>query len=46
VTGIDMVATYAKENFGEKIVAFSLMALDFDPTARGQFYSQKRENPA
>ena len=36
--GVDMIATYAFKNFDEKLVRFGLALLDFDPTARGQFY--------
>jgi len=41
-TGIDMLATYAKEHFDEKLVVQAAwLALDVDPTIRGQFYESK-----
>ncbi|KAL9627830.1 MAG: hypothetical protein Q9164_007478 [Protoblastenia rupestris] len=36
--GIDMLATYVKDHFPEAIAMSAWDALDFDPTARGQFY--------
>lgn len=38
-SGIDMVATYALENFDKKFVReLALISLDFDPEARGLHY--------
>lgn len=38
---MDMVATYALENFEKMFVQYiSLSPLDLDPKARGQFYKQ------
>ncbi|MCJ1256405.1 hypothetical protein MMC24_004226 [Lignoscripta atroalba] len=36
--GIDMVGTFARERFDERVVAFALEGLDFDPSVRGRFY--------
>lgn len=34
-----MMATYVLEHFPKDVAMASCMALDVDPTARGQFYS-------
>ena len=34
-----MMATYVYEHFPKDVATSSCMALDVDPTARGQFYS-------
>ncbi|KAI9750379.1 MAG: hypothetical protein M4579_006490 [Chaenotheca gracillima] len=39
--GIDMVATYALQNFNPQVAAIGLQGLDFDPAVRGQFYAEK-----
>jgi hypothetical protein len=39
VIGIDMVVTYVREQFPQKLVDFVVAdALDFNPAIRGQFY--------
>lgn len=39
-----MLATYVKEHFEEAIAMAAWDALDFDPTARGQFYKGPLSN--
>lgn len=35
-----MVATFARETFGKTVVEASLIGMDLEPNARGQFYSK------
>lgn len=37
--GVDMMATYVYEHFPMDVASSSCLALDVDPTARGQFYN-------